>query len=318
MRLIAILLVLLSASQTIAASCAHCQATMGLRKSGSYYYCTKHYCVKHKVVKPNGKCEQCDLTSLVARGKCKCHFCDSKAKLVVAKKAYSGIYSGPFGSSSESKYDTYCPDHYCAKHKQAFRESDSGSDIPYCRECLSEKKQELREKIAESEVKLQEAIIQIRDQPLESIFGAPLGGSPAGIIETSPGKSIYEFTPKKRFRDFRSYMLEVQGDKVTYIAASRRFDLRDDAEAEFGRVVQLLDAKYSNERRTRIQSTYDSKLCFYDFGCTGGKNPKQQIMVTYDRIEGTLSDYRLQIVAYLVDDMKKTVQRNQDNDVDAL
>lgn len=308
MKLIIILIILLSASQNFAATCARCQATMGLRKIDKVYYCNKHYCTKHKIVKTYEKCAQCDLQSLIARGKATCHLCSAKSKLIVARKPGSfsdgSNYGGLWGTGTtleETPFAIYCPKHFCVEHKLAFKEDSSEAKSHYCEKCLIAHK------------------LRTLDQPLGSLFGAPLGGSPEGIIQVKPGVEYYSFTPAKKFREFNDYYLDVVDNKIVGISASKKFDYVDDADAEFSRIVDILDLKYGAERRSRISSeSYREKYCYYNFATTNGENAKQRLSVRYSRIEGTIADYKLHITAYLADDLHKQVNKRESADADAL
>lgn len=321
-KMILTLILIAVSCVSLAASCTYCQTTMPLRKVNGRYYCNKHYCAKHKEISCEGKCYRCDLESRVSRNKAKCEYCSNTKKLTIAK--------------SEEKYKAFCQDHYCAKHKCAF--SKSYREGTYCSVCkreiilleeakkADERAKELRAesvKIAAEieELKMQRESLRSRmSEPLTGLFGVELNASPESInVIPMPGASdIYIFTPKKLFREFKRYVVEVTDGRVCRIRASRRFDSMDESEAEFDSVVELLDKKYGRERRGKVEKhgLYDMQVN-YDFGCDENlENPKQGITVILTRTNA--ADYNVSISAFEVSVIKKMIERKEQNDIDAL
>lgn len=322
MKKILTLFLIVSAGVCFAEKCTYCPATMGVRIVNGRPYCGKHYCSKHKEIHSEDKCYRCDLQSRLSRGKAKCAFCNNTKKLTIAK--------------GNRKYEAFCPDHYCTTHKNAFYEPYSGS--PYCLKCRQEAsaKEEAEKKIKhaealEAEADKLEARIQelkaqraashkLRAEPLTGLFGVELD-APITSIVSKPipeDPNAHSFTPAKRFRDFKLYAVQTSENRIFAIRTARYFNVDSDAENEFENVVGLLDKKYNRERRTDVlkHGLYDKKV-EYSFGCdeATGLSPKQKIVVAKIR---SGMEYEVSIYAYVVADVKKMLEDDAKNDMDAL
>ena len=314
----------LAASVCFANRCCRCSTTAPLRKVKENYYCNKHYCAKHKLINDDGKCQMCELESILKRGKGECLCCKTTKNLSIVKYAWN-------------HWGLFCANHYCAIHNQApYRIGPDSWTCPLCKEADNIKKRE-QEKVARQKAKeahekeMEEAKIaheremaeiakkteeerermrQKREQdfkdlcalkakPLEGLFGVNLGASQEDVKGISGEGHIRVFAPRKVFRNFSDYAVAVERGRVCSIYSSQEFKDWDDAETELELVVRLFDKKFGLKRRGEIQKELFKVIVCYEFGCDpdSGENPKQRVYITARKARNNLGNYIVMITA---------------------
>lgn len=305
-----------------AQNCAMCSNTSGLRDYQGGKYCYKHYCVRHKVPKGySEECVQCELSKDIARRKGKCAVCGTRKGLSVVRTEYTQY---PTDKDYE-KYTLACANHFCVKHTFVYTQNLLETNYS-CSVCSVEQKEaKLQEteaffrKLKADKAKALNEKERILEQPLDSFLGIRLGCDASCIVNLESGRKYYGFEPHKPFRNFKKYSIYVEEGRVVAVRAAMRFDYLRDAEEEFKRVMSVLDMKYGALRRSEvIRRRYDCSHCFYDFERKNKESAKQTIYLGYARVEGSISDYELSIDASIVDQLRRSVEKDLKSDAEAL